>query len=204
MYENLRLVILVSRGWSVEKLMKDKKECEIANILLRGMKLQSQFQPACYVTAILDCSDGKPGWWLQTRMNPINSGATLLLLVRPRWGLEWGAYLHPVRGWLGWGIGRRQAGVSCTSFHCGWSGQGGGLERAGAMSVGGGSSSLSSCLGLASLGSRWGCWFLTWVGGSGGSGGGSTRMGVKAAGWFDPVPCRLRGARWVVFEMGVF
>src|ERR1700691_2198948 len=118
--------------------------------------------------------------------------------------LEWGAYLHPVHGWLGWGIGRRQAGVSCTSFHCGWSGQGGGLERAGAMSVGGGSSSLSSCLGLASLGSRWGCWFSTWVGGSGGSGGGSTRMGVKAAGWFDPVPCRSRGARWGVFEMGVF
>ena len=56
---------------------------------------------------------------------------------------------------------------------CSWLGQGGGLERAGTRSVGGGLSLLLSCLGLTLLNLRSGFWFLMWVGGSGRSGGGS-------------------------------
>jgi hypothetical protein len=61
-----------------------------------------------------------------------------------------------------------------------------GLECAGARSVGGGLSSLLSCLGLALLNSRWGFWFSMWIGGSGGSGGGSIEMGVEMVGVVRP------------------
>ena len=64
---------------------------------------------------------------------------------------------------------------------CSWLGQGGGLERAGTRSVGGGPS-LLSCLGPMLLNLRSGFWFLMWVGGSGRSGGGSIQMGVEMVG----------------------